>query len=196
MADIRTLVPRVQRAVEGVVREKWQLDEDEVKDLCADACADVLLYTGTVFGSQLIVTHVDASSGAPDEYATDTALSPSQAGVIAAQAALTYFFHQFAGLKVSESIQDEASTWEYSLSPNLLQTQLKLLQSERDLALQRIGPPTQALDAYVSFLGERDRTTSHLLEPWVYGNQEGFGLVGAGGLEGDWRFGTSSSFEP
>jgi hypothetical protein len=187
VTDVRMLVPQVQRAVEGVVRANWTLDPDEVKDLVADAAAEVVLYCGSLFGAQLVVTHADPVTQAPDEYATSTALSPAQGAVIAAQAALNYFFYRFSGSKMSERIADEASEWEYTLSPSLLQGQLRLLQQERDRALDAIPPPPGGQDVYVSFLAQRDTLTSRLVEPWVYGHPEGFG-INAGGLEGDFRF--------
>jgi hypothetical protein len=187
LTDIRVLVPQVQRAVEGVVRATWTLTVDEVKDLVADAAADVVLYTGSLFGAQLVVTHVDDVTQAPDEYATSAALPPEQAAVVAAQAALSYFFYRFSGSKMSERIADEASEWEYTLSPSLLAGQLRLLQEERDRALNSIPPPIGGNDIYVSFLAQRDQLTSRLVEPWVYGHPEGYG-INAGGLEGDFRF--------
>lgn len=185
--DIRELGPRVQRAVEGVVRQKWVLTDDEIKDVTADACADVVLYTGSLFGSELVVTARDTASNAPIEYATTVELTVSQGGVISSQAALNYFHHRFAGLKMSEQISDEASHWEYSLSPNLLIAQLKLLQDSRDKALEAVAAQNGGFDTYVSFLAVHDTLTSRFIEPWVYGHPEGYGL-GAGGLEGDFRF--------
>lgn len=185
--DIRELGPRVQRAVEGVVQQKWLLTPDEIKDVTADACAEIVLYTGSVFGSQLLVTVRDVDTNAPAEYATSVELTPAQASVVSAQAALDYFHHRFAGMKMSEQISDEASHWEYSLSPNLLIAQLKLLQDTRDKALEAVAAQNGGFDTYISFLSERDVTTSRFIEPWVYGHPEGYGL-GAGGLEGDFRF--------
>jgi hypothetical protein len=89
-----------------------------VKDLAADAIAEVILYTGSVFGKQLVVTDTDDATGAPSEYATSDAADAPEGTVIAAQAALDYFFHRFAETKVSEQIADEAQTWEYTLSAN------------------------------------------------------------------------------
>jgi hypothetical protein len=185
--NIRELGPRVQRAIEGVVQQNWELNPDEVKDVTADACADILLYTGSVFGSQLVILSRDGVTNAPTEYATDSELSPAQASVIAAQAALTYFYHRFSGQKMSEQISDEASHWEYSLSPNLLIAQLKLLQDTRDKALEAVSAMSGGLDQYVSFLGVRDNLVSRYIEPWVYGHSEGLG-IGAGGQESDFSW--------
>lgn len=185
--DIRELGPRVQRAVEGVVQQNWALTADEIKDVTADACGDILLYTGSVFGSDLQVTSTDPITNAPVEYATSLQLSIAQSAVIAAQAALTYFYHRFAGAKMSEVIRDEASDWEYALSPGLLIAQLKLLQDTRDKALEAVAAQQGGLETYTSFLAERDTLVSRYIEPWVYGHSEGFG-IGQGGLEGDFRF--------
>lgn len=186
--NIRVLVPRIRRAVEGVVQAQWSLTDDQVKDLAADAIADVILYIGSFFGKSLDVTAVDPVSSAPTEYATSDAITLAEQGVIAAQAALNYFFFKFAGMKVSETIADEASSWDYSLSPNLLVTQMKLLVDSRDKALEALETHNGAIDEYVSFIAIRDTQTSRMIEPWVYGHSEGVG-VGAGGLEGDYRFG-------
>lgn len=186
--DIRTMGPMVQRAVEGVVQNDWKLTPDQVKDITADACAQVLLYTGSVFGSSLIVTETDPVTLSPAEYMTDRELGLPEMTVISAQGALNYFFHQWKGAKVSESIADEASTWSYALSPNLLIAQLQHLQDTRDKALEAIDANSGNLESYVSFLAIRDTMVSRYIEPWVYGHPEGYG-TGQGGLEGDTRFG-------
>jgi hypothetical protein len=180
--DVRVLVPRIRRAVEGAGAPSV-LTDDAVKDLAADAIAEVILYTGSVFGKQLVVIDVDDATGAPSEYATSEELTLPEAAVIATQAALDFFFHRFANTKVSERISDEAQAWEYSLSATLLRDQLKLLVDERNRALEALGTGT-ALESYASFLMVRDTHTAQLIEPWVDG---GPGLPS--GLETDWRFG-------
>ena len=111
------MVPRVRRALEGAGAPEV-LSEDAVNDLTADAIAEVILYTGGVFGKQLLVTSDD--QGVPDEYATNEALTLREQAVIATQAALNYFFQKFSAMNTTESIADEAQTWEYTLSANLL----------------------------------------------------------------------------
>jgi len=143
--DIRVMVPRVRRALEGAGAPEV-LSEDAVNDLTADAIAEVILYTGGVFGKQLLVTGDD--QGVPDEYATNEALTLREQAVIATQAALNYFFQKFSAMKTTERIADEAQTWEYTLSANLLNEQLKLLIGERDRALEameRDGAPAGRL---------------------------------------------------
>lgn len=192
-SDVRVMVPRVRRAVEGVVRAKWTLSDDEVKDLVADAIADVILYTGessgtfgTIFGVRLDPTAWDANN-APTEYRTSAPFGLEVQTVVASQAALNYFFHRFSALKVSETIADEASHWSWNLSPNLLVAQLKLLQDQRDKALDAVLIEEGVRDEYISFLADRDTITARIVEPWVWGHPEGYG-IGAGGLEGDFRF--------
>lgn len=185
--DIGEIVPRVQRSVEGVVAADQELTWDELYLVTADACSDILLYTGSVFGGDLIVTGRDPTTNSPNQFATPNQLTPDQMAVIASQAALTYFYHRFKDAKMSESIGDEASRWEYSLSPNLLIAQLKLLADTRDKALEAIENQNGGMEAYISFLAVRDVTVARFIEPWVYGHPEGYG-IGAGGLEGDFRF--------
>lgn len=183
-SDVRVLIPRIRRAVEGAGAPA-ALADDAVKDLAADAIAAVILYTGSVFGKQLVVTHVDEATGAPDEYATSEPLTLGEGTVIAAQATLDYFFHRFAEMKVSERIADEAQQWEYTLSANLLRDQLKLLIAERDKALEAVrGELGPAYDQYASFIATRDRHTSILIEPWVHFDT---GLSLGGGQEFAWR---------
>lgn len=176
--DIRMLIGRVRRAVEGVGTAAV-LTDDEVKDLIADAMADIILYSGNgVFGKELVVT-ARGVNNEPIEYATSDALTLAEQSVVAAQAALTHFFYTFVNLKVSERISDEGQTWEYSLSATLLRDQLKYLIDNRDRALEQVAPI--GLDGYESFLAVRDAYTSRLVEPWVQAS------IGAGGQ--DYRFG-------
>jgi len=161
----------VRRALEGAGAPEV-LSEDAVNDLTADAIAEVILYTGGVFGKQLLVTGDD--QGVPDEYATNEALTLREQAVIATQAALNYFFQKFSAMKTTERIADEAQTWEYTLSANLLNEQLKLLIGERDRALEAMERDGAPLDAYESFLAVRDCHVSQMVEPWVHG----FGIGG------------------
>lgn len=185
--DIAYLVPQVQRAVEGVVQGTYELDTAEMYAVVADACADIVLYCGSLFGGPFQVSAYDPITLAPTGFCTTNFLTPDQAAVISSQAALTYFYHRFSGTKMSETIADEASHWSYSLSPNLLIAQLKLLQDRRDKALEAVDAQHGGLEAYISFLSVRDITVARYIEPWVFGHPEGYG-IGAGGLEGDFRF--------
>lgn len=171
--DIRQMVPRVRRALEGAGAPEVLTDE-AIKDIVADACADIMLYTGGLFGKTLTVTDRDLTTNAPTEYETSDELSLAEQSLLSAQAALSYFFFLFAGLKVRERIGDEANSWEYELSGALMRDQLKLLKQQRDDAIVAIAETSGAiLDSYSSFVAIRDRETSRLVEPWVY--DYGFG---------------------
>lgn len=163
--DIRLMTGRVRRAVEGVAGPAV-LTDDEIKDLIADALADIVLYTGSAFGKELIITERGVN-GEPEEYATSDELSLPEQSVVAAQAALTHFFYAFVNLKVGEKIHDEGQGWEYTLSPTLLRDQLAFLIKSRDGALELVNAG-QGLEEYESFLAVRDNYTSRLVEPWVY----------------------------
>lgn len=171
----------MRRAIEGAGAPEV-LTDDAVKDLVADAIADVILYTGGLFGNTLAVIDRD-TNGAPTEYETSDELSLAEGSIIAAQAALNFFFHEFVDKKVQERIGDEAQQWEYTLSANLMRDQLKLLIDTRNQALETVTASMGALESYTSFLAVRDAHTSQLIEPWVDG------VAGAGG-QADFRFGT------
>lgn len=185
--DIRVLVPRVRRAVEGPIPAAAPLSDDVIKDIVADALADVILYTGTAFGKRLEVTASDA--GAPSEYATSDELTLSETAVIAAQAALNFFFFKLIGMKAEEKITDEAGEWTVRTSPNVLRDALKALQDARDKALEALSG-AHPLDSYVSFLAVRDAEVARCVEPWTIPEPDGY-LQGhvAMVLEQDIRFG-------
>lgn len=187
--NIRVLVPRVRRAVEGPVPLAEPLSPDVLKDVVADALADVILYTGSAFGKTLNVTATDNDTHAPTEYETSDALSLMESAVIAAQAALTFFFYKLIGTKSEERIIDEAGEWQIRTSPTLLRDALKALQDARDKAIQALSD-TNITDSYVSFLAVRDAEVSRYIEPWVLPEQNTLysghvALV----LEEDFRFG-------
>lgn len=178
--DIRTLVPRVRRATEGVGVDLGLSDEN-VKDLVADAASAIVLKTGSLFGFTLTVTGRDGN-GAPDEYETSDELTLAQSTVVACQAALDFFLQYFRTAKTSERIADEASSWEWQLSANVLTEILKTLKAQRDEALADILDD-DAATAFTSFLAVRDGETSRAVEAYYYG-------AGAtGGQQLDYRFG-------
>lgn len=180
--DVRVMVPRVRRAIEGAGQPET-LTDDAIKDIVADALADLILYTGGVFGKELEVTERD-DNGIPTEYQTSDVLTLPEQSAVAAQAALDFFFFRFAGMKTSETIQDEAQTWTVEYSPQLLTAQLKMLQDTRDKALQAISDAGIGLDSYTSYLAVRDVTTSRLVEGYYHFG----GALPA--YEIDYRFGT------
>lgn len=164
--DIRVLVPRVRRAVEGV-GQPAELTDDDVKDLVADAIADVILFTGGVFGKELLVTDRDGATNAPSEYATSEPLSLAEGSLIAAQAALTAVWQSMRELKVQETIRDEGQEWSYTTSATLMRDRWKMLLQMRDEALDQLRGALPV--SFVSFLHERDRYVAQIVEPFVLG---------------------------
>lgn len=162
--DIAAIVPAVQRAL-GLVGQA-DLSPEDVYALTADAMADVALYTGSVFGAILSVTARD-ENGVPTAYGTDRELTLTQTAVIRAQAALNRLFVVLRDEKISETIQDEAQTWEWAKSAQLLRDQLKMLVDERDKALEAMERHNAPLDTYESFIHTQDRWVSYRIEPWV-----------------------------
>lgn len=102
-------------------------------------------------------------------------LSFAEQGLVAAQAALNYFFHVFRDQKISERHTAEGREWEWSQSANLLRDAIKLLKEQRDAALAGLESTVPALARAASFLAVRDPVTSALIEPYV---DNGAGLGG------------------
>lgn len=185
VTNVRVMVPRVRRALENA-GAPVDISDEEMKDRVADALADVILYTGSAFGKDLAVLAVD-DDNVPQEYATSDALTLPEQSVVASQAALNYLVSLLIGLKVSETISDEAQTWTYDLSANIMRDAFAALKDSRDRALDAINE-SHTFDVYESFLAVRDVQTVALIEPWVARRSAGDAGVG-GGIERDWRFG-------
>lgn len=182
--NIRVLVPRVRRAVEGPLAPAADaLSDDAVKDIVADALSEIILYTGSAFGKTLLVTAKDDDTQAPTEYATSDELTLPESSVVAAQAAVNFFFYKLVAAKHSERIRNEGGEWEWSTSANVLRDGLKALTDARDRAIQALEGRGNFV-AYESFLAVRDSEVSHLIEPWVDSPGTG-GMV----LYQDHRFG-------
>jgi hypothetical protein len=158
------LGPRVRRAIEGpkplLVTDPNRLSDGEVENLTADAVAEIILVTQNSWGHTLTL------DGA-DDWSVDPALSQEEQVVVASQAALDYFFHQWKSAKVQERMKNEGREWEYTLSARLLQDQLKLLQARRDEALGALAANSPVLVRYASILHARDSVMATLIEPFT-----------------------------
>lgn len=185
--DVRVLIPRVRRAIDGPEATgsgsvAASLTDDMMVGLIADAVADVILLTGGFFGYSLEVVDRDDIYMAPTAWRTDRERSSSADTVISAQAAINYFFHKLRDMKFAETIKDESQEWSWQKSASLVRDQMRNLAEMRDRALASIQAQGVALDAYISFVAERDVIASRYIEPWV---DSGSGL---GGQELDVRF--------
>lgn len=188
--DLTTLIPRLRRAIDGPGDGlATPLDDGQIEAAAADAIADVILYTGGLFGHTLVVLDRDDTYAAPNSWAVDPELTPEEETVIVAQAAINFFFHYFRGLKVSESIANEGQTWEYSLSANVVKAQFDELVAARDRALAAVERNHPVPTAFASFLEGRDYYTAQLIEPWTRGSGLPVLPQLAGGLESVERFG-------
>lgn len=162
--DIEVLVPAVKRAL-GTVG-LGSLTDADVYDLTADALADVMLYTGSVFGTKLVVL-TRTAEGVPETYGTERELTLTETAVIRAQAALNRLFVVLRDEKISERLADESQVWEWARSAQLLRDQLKLLVDERNKALDAMMAQGAALDAYESFVASQDSYVSQRIEPYL-----------------------------
>lgn len=165
--DVRDLVPRVRRALEGPVPlASGALSEDQVEAVAADAIADLILLTAGEWPHTLAVSGTDADTGAVS-YTVDPGLSLPEQSLVAAQAALTYILHTIRDMKSSETIRNEGQEWNYTTSANLLRDHLKLLQAQRDAALESLSRANPIMVRVSSILAVRDRLASAVIEPWL-----------------------------
>lgn len=182
-ADVRVLIPRVRRALVGPQGSGFvtsDLNDSDTTAVIADAIADVILYTGSVFGKELEVTERDNYYQSPIAWRTSQALEEHEASVIVLQAALNYIFRLLETLKTSETIRNEGQEWSYTISSQALAERVKELRAARDAALQRVELSGGGVEAWVNLLLVRDQYTDALIEPWIQSGGGGQLLVAAG----------------
>lgn len=183
LTDLRVLTPAARRAMEGPygpAQNKPPLTNEQVYQLVADACANVILFAGSLFGHQLLVKSRDPLVGFPTEWRTDVELTVWEGAVIINQAALDYYLHLFRDLKTSETIQNEGTQWSYELSAGVIKNYLDTLRDNRDRALASLRLHHPVLDQYASNIRVRDQATVAVLEWWdtVSPGLSGGGLPG------------------
>lgn len=204
--DLRVLVPACRRAIDGPQATtpdapSTTLNDTEVLGLLADATAELILNTASAdgsisnaFGNQLVVVSRDPYYMAPDAWATSQSRSTAEDAAILSQAALNHYFWLLRGMKLSETMKNEAVEWTYTiLSPNLVINWMNYLIANRDKAIAALQSINVVMDTYVSLVAERDRLSAAWLEPWVTEIGAPVPYVGGGGsgpLEYDYRFNT------
>lgn len=169
LTDLRVLVPAARRAMEGPYGPpagKPALSTEQVYQIVADACANVILYAGSLFGHELKVKKRDPLAGFPTEWQTSEELSIWEGAVIVNQAALDYVFHLFRDFKTSETIQNEGTQWTYELSPGVIKNYLETLKDARDKAIAALRLHHPVLDQYASNIRIRDQATVAVIEWW------------------------------
>lgn len=167
--DIRTLIPRVRRAIDGpggaIVTD---LSDSQLTAFIADCLSTVIFLTEGAFGHTLTVTTRDANYGAPTGWTVDPVLSEEEGTLVAAQAALDTFYYRLRDMKTQETIRDEAREWSYTLGTTLVRDQMDLLRSMRDRALEIVlSQADTAAESYVSFISIRDADSSTLIEDFL-----------------------------
>jgi hypothetical protein len=169
LTDLMVLVARTRRYIEGPYgppEGRPALTDGVVYTMVADALADIILFTGNLFGHQLIVKTRDPTVGYPTAWQTEAILDEWEVTLITTQAALNYFFFLFRDLKISQAIANEGTSWEYSLSANVVRDYIAELQQRRDLAIQGLQKHHPVIDRFASNIRVRDRATVTLLEWW------------------------------
>jgi len=169
LTDLRVLVPRATRACEGPYGPptgRPSLADDVVYAMVADACAEIILFAGSLFGHQLLVKARDPIVGYPTEWQTDAMLTEWESAVVICQVGLDYWRFIFRDMRVSESIKNEGTEWSYQLSANVIRDYLTHLQAERDLALKGLRSWHWVADRYASNIRIRDQATVAILEWW------------------------------
>jgi hypothetical protein len=181
--DTRVLIPRVRRGLEGAGVASKAIEDDGVNGIIADAVANIILFTGGLFGHNLEVLARDSTYMAPTAWLVDPQLTEAEGGLIVIQAQLDFLFTDLKTTKIQETIRDESSEWTYSLSASALTELLKGLRKQREEVLAAIVASQGTMDAWVNTLFERDAWTDSIIEPWT--NEAG----GMGGQVLDPRFG-------
>lgn len=167
---MRELIPRVRRAVEGVTSSSGDvgaLTDDQIEQLAADAIAEVIFYTGGLWGRTLSVSERDATTNVPLHYDIEPELALSEQTVLVSQAALDYFFHEFKDMKTAETVQNEGQSWQWEKSANLVTEQFKTLVAQRDEALEVVARLHPVTARWASFISVRDRQTAYWLESYA-----------------------------
>lgn len=173
LRDTRVLIPRVRRGLEGAEVSTKAVEDEGINAIIADAVANIILFTGGLFGHQLNVVSRDEEYMAPTAWMVDPALSEAEGGLIVIQAQLDFLYNDLRSTKIQETIRDESSEWTYSLSASALTELLKGLRKSREEILERINNDSAGMSFWVNTLLERDIWTDSLIEP--YANPGGLG---------------------
>lgn len=182
LTDLAVLIPWARRACEGPYGPpdgKQSLADDVVYPMIADACSEIILFSGSLFGHQLNVTMRDPIAGYPTQWKTNAVLNQWECAVIICQLALDYWRFLFRDTKTSVSIKNEGTEYTYTMSAQVIGGYIKQLAADRDKALDGLRAHNIILDRYASNIRVRDQATVALLEWWDTNSGDS-----AGGLPG------------
>lgn len=180
LSDLAVLVPWARRACEGPFGPPAGLGtllDSQLYPMVADACAEIILFSGSLFGHTLVVAGRDPVAGYPIQWKTSEVLDQWEAAIVICQVALDYYFHVFRDMKTSETITNEGTEWSYTLSANVIRSYVQSLQDQRDLALAGLKKHHPVIDRYASNIRVRDQATVAMLEWW---DNKSPGVGGAG----------------
>jgi hypothetical protein len=186
LRDVRVLIPRARRALDGPeatgsASVSAKLSDDQLTAVIADAIADVIFYSSGAFGRKLEVVERDPNYLAPIAWRTSEALSEDEASVIIAQAGLNYFFNALSTMKTGETLKEADREWTWNISASALAERVKELRAQRDKAIELLTSQNVIAEVWVNTLAERDAVTDFLIEPYIYQG----GTLPLGGLEFD-----------
>lgn len=186
LRDIRVMIPRVRRALDGPeatgsAAVSAKLSDEQVTAVIADAIASVIFYSSGAFGRKLEVLERDSNYMAPIAWQTSEQLTEDEQTVIVAQAALDYFFNSLTTLKTTESLKEADREWSWGTSASAIAERVKELRAQRDRAIELLTSQNVIAEAWVNTLAVRDSYTDMLIEPWVATG----GLLPLGGMEFD-----------
>lgn len=181
LTDLNVTVPRARRACEGpfgAPNGLPSLTDGQLYAMVADACSEIILFTGSLFGHQLKVTARDVDAGYPTAWSTEVMLDEWEVALIITQTALDYYFHVFRDMKTSESIKNEGTEWSFTLSANVLRGYLDSLKEQRDMAMAGLQKHHPLMDRFASNIRVRDQATVAMLEWWARDTVSGNGIPG------------------
>jgi hypothetical protein len=184
LTDLMVLVPWAKRACEGPYGAPLGLGElqnAQLYPMVADACSEIILLSGSLFGHELSVKARDLTGGFPTAWRTDTVLNQWEGAVIITQVALDYLRFLYRDMKTSLSIANEGTEYSYTLSASVIAAYLKQLQSDRDRAIDGLRAHNVVLDRYASNIRVRDQATVAILEWWDTNEFDGLGGSGLPG---------------
>ena len=184
LTDVRVLVPRARRKIEGpfgLPQGKAPMLDSQIYAMVGDALGEIVMLSGSFFHHKLEVKQRDPLGGFPTLWKTDTELTEWEAAIVCSQVALNFYQYLFRDMKVQEEIQNEGTRWAYTFSANAIKTYYESLMKERDHALMGLRINNPVLDVFASNIRVRDMATVATLEWWASYFDRGIGM---GGLPG------------
>jgi len=167
--DVRIMTPQIRRSLEpGVASGDSIYTDDDIKFFAADAVSLLILCGGIDFPYSLVVASADVNNY-PVEYKTNPALPIEVQALVSLQASIQQTLHELnTNLKMSETIQDEGSKWDYKKSVALLKDKLKAMISDRDKIMDQINRSQAIGISFINILETRNEELDRAVESYWY----------------------------